>query len=843
MECRHSRKSTHFAGGAIAVPAFALDCFQVKPFLRMIRMHAVAGWLLALIVGSWASLAPCFAAQPNTLRAPPFSNAQWIAAQPDSAAVSPAPLPIFRDEFSVSQRVFSAILSISGLGQFEAHINGRNVTDTVLNPAWTDYRKRVFYCSYDVTALLQPGNNAIGVMLGNGMYNVPITPGRYQKFHGSLGQPKLILQLQIKFPDGTSQSIVSNSSWKMSPGPITFTSIYGGEDYDARLQQPGWDRPAFDDHHWSAVAPVSGPGGALMPESIPPIRAFDRYQPVKITHPKPGLTVYDLGQNFAGWPEITVHGPRGSRVKLIAGELLDSHGVVTECSANASPASENSFTYILQGGTPESWHPRFSYYGFRYVQVEASPASPSSQLPVIDHLDGRFLHDAVQLDGSFHSSDPQLNRIHTLITRAMLSNMVSVLTDCPHREKLGWLEQSHLAAASLMYNYNLAALYAKIADDIQDAQLPNGLVPDIAPEYTVFTHAFRDSPEWGSAVVLSTWSAYQFYGDRSLLRDHYTSMQRYVAYLQSQLKGNLLTYGLGDWFDIGPNAPAESQLTSSGVTATAIYYQDLTTMARIATLLDHPADAAAYTLESQSIKRAFNAHFFHPETNQYDTGSQTANAMPLVIGLVPEDRRQAVLNNLVVDIRHHTNHVTAGDIGFHYVVRALTDNDRSDVLFDMLSRTDPPSYGDQLAHDATTLTEAWDANPDLSQNHFMLGHAEEWFYRGLAGIDFDRTRPANQRILIHPAIVGNVDSASAVFQSSLGEIRSDWTRIGNTLDMNVSIPRGATATILFPPAFRQSITVNGHALAADPAIHALNLRSPQPSFIVAVGTYHFRAQQ
>lgn len=807
-------------------------------------MRAAPGWLPGLIFGLFASAATAFAAQSNAFASAPLSQAQWIAAQPDSAAVSAAaPLPIFRDAFFVSQKISSAILYISGLGQFEARINGQNVTDTVLNPAWSDYRKRVFYCRYDVTALLHPGKNAIGVMLGNGMYNVPITPGRYQKFHSSFGHPKLVLQLEIKYSDGTIRTIVSDGSWKTSPGPITFTSIYGGEDYDARLQQTGWDRPRFDTKRWSRVAIVSGPGGTLVPETIPPIRVFQRYDPVKITHPKPGLTVYDLGANFAGWPEITVHGPRGSHVKLLAGELLDSHGFVTQQSASGYPGPENSFSYVLKGGSAESWHPRFSYYGFRYVQVRAFPASSGKLRPVVDRLDGRFLHDAVQVDGSFHSSDALLNRIHTLITRAMLSNMVSVLTDCPHREKLGWLEQSHLAAASLMYNYNLDSLYAKIANDMQDAQLVNGLVPDIAPEYTVFNKAFRDSPEWGSAVVLSTWAAYQFYGDSTLLRHHYASMQRYVAYLHSRLQGNLLTYGLGDWFDIGPHPPAESQLTSIGVTATAIYYQDLTTMARIAALLDRPADAASYAAEAGDIKSAFNARFFHSQTNQYDSGSQTANAMPIVVGLVPKGHQEAVLNNLVADIRSRNNHVTAGDIGFHYVVRALTDNGRSDVLFDMLSRTDAPSYGAQLAHGATTLTEAWDANPDLSQNHFMLGHAEEWFYRGLAGIDFDSTRAVDERILIHPAIVGNIRSVSATFHSSLGEICSAWTRSGKTLRMDVTIPRGATATILFPPAYRNSVTVNGLALSANPAIQHLNRCAAQPSCVVAGGVYRFLAHR
>jgi hypothetical protein len=798
------------------------------------------GKRIALVAQSFIAIVLCLVVA-NAVAQPLSSqqmqwHAQWIAAQSTS---SPEPLPIFRHEFAIQKRIVQATLYVSGLGQFEAHINGRNVTDTVLNPAWSDYRKRVFYETYDVTRLLTSGRNAIGVLLGNGMYNVVATPGRYAKFYGSFGRPKLILQLQIRFSDGSEQTIVSNGDWKTAPGPIVYTSIYGGEDYDARLEQPGWDRPGFDDANWSRVAIVQGPGGRLVPELIPPIKLFDRYNPVKIMHPRPGLTVYDLGENFAGWPEIEVSGPRGASVKLICGELLDENGLVTQRSANGTPQAQNSFTYILKGGGLERWHPRFTYYGFRYVQVEQTGVGSAK----INHLDGRFLHDAVQVDGHFTSSDELLNRIHVLITRAMLSNMVSVLTDCPHREKLGWLEQSHLAAASLMYNYNLATLYAKIADDMRDSQLADGLVPDIAPEYTVFVKAFRDSPEWGSAVVLSPWAAYQFYGDKKILADHYGSMRRYVAYLHSRAHDHLLTYGLGDWFDIGPGSPGVEQLTSMGVTATATYYQDLTTMARIARLLGHSADAAGYEEEGEEVKAAFNALFFHPETNEYDTGSQTANAMPLVVGLVPEGHREAVLKNLVADIRKHNNHVTAGDIGFHYVVRALTDNGRSDVMYDMLSRTDKPSYGDQLAHGATTLTEAWDANPDLSQNHFMLGHAEEWFYRGLAGIDFDRSRAADARIRIHPAVVGHIKNAAATFQSSLGMIQSGWSRSGDSLRMDVSIPAGATATMLFPQAYRKSITANGHALTSDKSIRDIHLDNAAPGCILTAGTYHFEAKR
>jgi len=745
---------------------------------------------------------------------PAYWKAHWIAAQPDKSTRLHA-IPIFRREFTLDKQIRKATLRISGLGQYETHINGHNITDALLTPGWTDYRKHIFFDTYDVTGQLQNGPNAIGVLLGNGMYNVIETPGRYTKFANAPRQPKLILQLDIQFTDSTQQTIATDDSWTTAPGPITFSSTYGGEDYDARFEQSGWDTPNFRASTWQPAIPVSGPGGELIPESIPPIKSFETYVPKATTHPEPGITIYDLGQNFSGWPEITVQGHRGDHITLLPGELLNDKGRVTQKTANAYPDSQIAFNYTLKGGSPEHWIPRFSYTGFRYVELRTSPVQASLP-PRILLLRGHFLHEAAPVEGHFTSSDQLLNRIHTLIDRAILSNTVSVLTDCPHREKLGWLEQTHLAGPSLLYNYDLHSLFAKISDDMQDAQLSNGLVPDIAPEYTVFDAGFRDSPEWGAAVVLTPWTAYQFYGDIAPLRAHYESMQKYAAYLHSRLQNNLLTFGLGDWYDIGPGDPGESQLTTKGLTATATYFELLTDLSRIATLLNHPEDAEKYLQESQIIKTAFNEKFFHPGTGEYDRGSQTANAMPLVLGLVPGSESATasarVLANLVADIRQHNNHVTAGDIGFHYVVRALTDNHRSDVLYDMLSRTDKPSYGDQLAHGATTLTEAWDANPASSQNHFMLGHAEEWFYRGLAGLDLDQSRSPDARIRIQPNPVGKIQSASATLNSNLGKIESSWARSADSLTLQITIP--VTAKVALPSTSSAAIRINGNALAS-----------------------------
>jgi len=767
----------------------------------------------------------------------PLHKAAWIAvANPSDSTAAPIPLPIFRHQFDLPAPPVSATLRIAGLGQYEAHINGSNITSAVLTPGWTLYTKHVLFNTYDITRFLRHGRNAIGVMLGNGMYSVQPDPGRYTKFERSFGQPKLIAELTVRFADRPNLVIYSDSNWKTIPGPITFSHTYGGEDFDARLEPKGWDGAIFDDNGWFRAVEVEGPGGALVPERTPPVKAFETFTPVKVTHPRPNLTVYDLGQNFSGWPEIAVTGPRGAFVKLLSGELLAPSGEVTQRSANAGPDDPNLFTYTLRGGAaidhPEEWHPRFSYYGFRYVQAEVS-----SQDVAIVRLDGRFLHDDVTRVGSFQSSDPLFNRIHALIDNAMLSNLVSVLTDCPHREKLGWLEETHLAAASLNYNWNLAILYEKISNDMADSQQPDGLIPSIAPEFPIFSPMYRDTPEWGSAVILAPWSVYQFSGDPQSLREHYESMQRYLEYLRSKSKDHLLSFGLGDWYDIGTGEPGASKLTTAGVTASAIYFQDLTTLARIAVLTGHAGDAVAYASEAEAVKTAFNRRFFDGATNLYDRGSQTDQAMPLAVGLVSESHRAAVLANLVAAIRVTQNHVTAGDVGFHYLVRALTDNGRSDVLFDMLSRTDPPSYGAQIAAGVTSLAEAWDANPNDSQNHFMLGHIEEWFYRGLAGIDFDRSREAGEQIRIAPAIVGTLTSASASFDSSLGTISSAWKRDttdSNTLTMDVTIPSGTTGSIVFPPRYSKSVDLDGQPLTEDKRV----LCKEGNVYLVA-GTYHF----
>jgi alpha-L-rhamnosidase len=792
------------------------------------------------------------------LMSPADWRARWIADGPDWPAPSGPPpaihrgppaqprrMPLLRRELRLERPLRQAIVSVCGLGQYELRVNGKRAGNGVLDPGWTDYRKTVLYDTYDVTALLAPGANALAVMLGNGFFNVEKYPGRYTKLVGTFGRPKLILQLRLLFADGSTQIVVSDGSWRTHAGPITLSSVYGGEDYDARLSPSGWDLPDFREAGgggWEPAVEVASPGGVLRAQGVPPVTVARTYEPVRMTIPKPGVFVYDLGENFSGWPAIAVRGASGRRVRLLPGELLDEHGLVTQRSANASADDAVLFDYTLAGEGVERWHPRFSYYGFRYVQVQgaAPPGLGQPGEPELLELRGQFLHTDLRRTGHLAAGNALLERVHRLILQALLSNTFSVLTDCPHREKLGWLEQTYLNADTVYYNEDAVTLYEKMLRDMMDSQLADGLVPATAPEYVAFlaadgsNSAFRDSPEWGAAIVLSPWATYRYTGDRRILATGYPAMCRYADYLASRARDGVLDYGLGDWYDIGPKPPGESQLTSKTLTATATYCELLRTLSGIARLLGRRDDARRFARRAAASRRALDRRLYDPDTHQYDRGSMTANAMPLAIGLVPPRRRAAVLANLVAAIRAAHDHVTAGDIGFHYVVLALMRNGRGDVLYDVLTRSDPPSYGYQLARGATALTESWNADPDKSQNHFMLGHAETWLYGGLAGIRIDMSRPPAERIRIAPQPVDGIQAASARYHCVLGEVTVSWRKEPGRLHLDVEVPAGATAEVVIPARTVAEVREGGRPLR--PARGIAGARQAGDAVIVTLGS-------
>ena len=817
------------------------------------------------------------------------SNAKWVTA-PDSIATAPetkTAAPIFYRGFDSKKNatVKRALVSVCGLGTYRLTLNGQRVGDAEQAPAWSNYRKTCYYDTYDVTSHIvhNPAlQNAIFIELGNGMYNV--VGGRYVKFTGSFGTPKFILRMDVEYTDGTTEQIVSDERWRVTTGPTVFNCVYGGEDYDARREIPqltsegiATDETTFAEQEpWQLGVVCEGPGGVLRAAIAPTVCVQQKLETVRITEPQPGIFVYDLGQNHSGFPTLSVHGQganhgAGQTVKLIPGEQLDENGLVTQRSSGGPV----SFSYTLRGdGQVETWSPKFMYYGYRYVQVEgavpqklpvesaensvtttesatiASDATTSDTaiggLPKVVALSGNWIYSSSRVVGGVTASDPKVEQIHTLIRAAIRSNFQNVLTDCPHREKLGWLEVAHLLYGGFAYNYDVRLFYEKIARDGIEGQTSEGLIPDIVPEYVVFSGGFRDSPEWGAAIGIDAVYSQHFYADTRMSDVVYETVKRYATYLESQMVDGLVQHGLGDWCDIGPNPYGVSQLTSLGVTATGAYYQTLSMLESTAIQLGKTEEAAEFTARKAAVKKRFNEAYFHPETHSYDRESQTAQAVPLVVGLVEESERPHVLDALVKIVERDQYHVTAGDVGFSYVVKALTDGERSDILWKIIRNEDGPGYCDQLRKGATTLTESWSAHPAFSHNHCMLGHAEEWFYRGLLGIRCDTTSEGVgfKRFVLAPQMVDGVDSAEGFYDSVRGRIGVQWQRtIAESGQvryvLKCDIPANTTAEVRLPNAMDATIIRESEKPLAD-AVGIQHIQSQNNMTILEVGSGVYR---
>ena len=725
-----------------------------------------------------------------------LNNSDWKGQWLTFSSATTSAMPIFRRQFTVNPGLQRALVYICGLGQYELSANGVKVGNDLMAPGWTMYNKTCLYDTFDVTACLTNGNNALGVMLGNGMYNVQPTTN-YTKFTGSFGPPTLIAQLYLFYTNGANQVIPTDTNWLATSGPITYSHVYGGEFYDARLWKNGWNEAGFNTSGWSAATMTNGPGGILRGQSraAPPIVVVQTLQPVQTNILSGSTIVYDLGQNATIVPTLVTHGQAGAIIQITPAEEINSDGTVNRSSVGGGTAF---WQYTLAGTGSETWMPRFFYHGCRFIQVALTAASGSSQLPAVDNLSGLVIQSASTNTGNFSCSFDLFNKIRTATRWAQANNQASILTDCPHRERLGWLEEGNLNGPSLRYEWDMRLLVAKDLQDMADSQNPSGLVPDIVPELTVFSGGYLDSPEWGSSVILLPWQQYLFTGDDTLMRNYYSEMTNYFDYLKGQASGNFLNYpnGLGDWYDIGPNPPGYSQNTPISLTADAYYCQDAQILGLIAAEIGKTNDAAQFNLLASNIGAAFNSAYYSAANGYYSTGSQTAQSMPLYLGIVRPTNQASVLASLIADI--NSQGLTTGEIGHRYMLRALTDNGRPDVVFNLHSGSNDPGYGYILSQGNTSLTEAWDGNPGDSLDHFMLGHIVEWFYHDLAGIQWDQTAPGFKHLIIKPAFVGNISWVNASYDGVLGPIVSDWTLTNNQATLSVAVPVGSTASVYLP---------------------------------------------
>ena len=692
---------------------------------------------------------------------------------------------ILRRSFKPWKTIKKAELRICGLGFYELTINNKKVGDAEFAPLWSDYDKSIFYNLYDVTSYLQLGDNEIRVLLGNGFYNEQ--GGRYHKLRISFGPPTLKFFLYVIYEDGMRERLLSDENWEWAPSPIVFNSIYGGEDYDARIEPTDW----------KPVVIQEAPKGLLRKQIAKPVKIMEQF-PVKKTLRKDSLMVLDMGQNLAGYPEITVSGKPGQYLKITPAETLTPEGLCNQ----KQTGRPHYYTYILKGEGKETWHPRFSYYSYRYLQIEGD-------IKVLKDIKSCFIYNSALRIGEFECSNPLINDTHKLIDRAIRSNWQAVWTDCPAREKLGWLEQDWLNGEALVYNYDAQSMIEQTMQNIVDAQHEDGSMPEIAPEYTQFTGSwarpFQESPEWGGAIIALPMLYWQHYGDLSLAREYYEPMKRYINYLASQDSAYILKMGLGDWYDYGPGRAGFSQNTPMPLVATAHYYQWMCYMYVLAKQLGKRDEAYAFNQRAENIRQAFNREFYDAKRKTYGTGSQCSLALPLYLKLVPEKDYQAVLQNLIKDIHAHGDRLTTGDVGNRYLFYTLVKNGHRELLYKMLNHYDVPGYGYQIKKGQTTLTEQWNPDHGASMNHFMMAHIENLLIPDLLGIQRN-----GDLIEIAPHPVGDLTWCKGSTMSAQGKVSVSWKIKKDKFIMDIDIPEGGFADVYMPYSDRAESIHGGH---------------------------------
>lgn len=765
----------------------------------------------------------------------------WITPPTTSEAV------ILRREFSVKPGLTRAVAYVSGMGMYELGFNGAKAGEDLLAPGWTNFDATILYDTHDVTALLREGANAVTMELGNGMYHV-VRRHRFAKFVGSFGPLRAMLHLRLEYADGSVEFVGTDEKWRTNPGPVTFNGIYSGEDHDARLEPNGWRQAGFNDAGWAQAVAVNRPSFVLKghSRSSEAVRVIETRAPVETRVLKRDVVLYDFGQNASFMPQIRVSGPAGSTVRLTPGEVVKEDGTIERGTMGGAHRGSAWWQYTKATDGEETWFPKFYFVGSRYLYTELIPASQGGSLPKVEQVEMKIVHAVAEPLGDFATSNPFLSKVRDLVRWAQRSNMVSVLTDCPHREKLGWIEQFHLNGPSIRYEFDTARIFTKAMWDMAEAQTEDGLIPNIAPEYTEFKGAFRGAAEWGAAFILVPWQQYQFTGDVELLRSHYERMKRYFAYLESRTKDGLLSDGLGDWYDLDINIKGRAGLTPAPITATAFYFHDAEMLAEIAKVLGKPDDAALYAEKAKTILARYRQEFFKRETGTYGTNSQASNALALGLNIAEPATSASVLAALVKDVEER-GYATAGDIGFRYLLRSLADAGRSDVIYTLINQDEKPGYGYQIKQGATALPESWNASLGASHNHFMLGQVIEWFYHDLAGIRPDPTAPGFKKFVVAPQLVGDLTWTEASYKSIHGPISVRWERpqlaSGGTFTLKVTVPTNTTATVYVPAKDAALVKESGRALEGAKGVTFLRNENGRAVLAVESGSYVFESER
>jgi len=758
-------------------------------------------------------------------------SAKWIAGKkshPSRTTVDPAPM--LRRAFTLTGPVSSARLYISGLGYYEAYFNGQKAGDEVLAPGVTMYDKSAHYQTLDVTSLVREGDNVLGVLLGNGWYNASTEFVCNYSEAPWRDQAKLLAQLEIRYRDGSTDIVVSDRSWRIGSGPIVFDALRNGEFYDARLEQDGWAAPGFNDSDWTPAVIVPGPGGFLRSQQHTPIHVTQTLRPVSVREVKPGVWVYDLGQNISGWGRLKVSGPAGTEVTLRYAEKLTPDDDLDQSNINMfiKTGECQMDRYTLKGQAIEVWEPRFTYHGFQYVQVTGFPGTPT-----LDNLEGRVVHTAFATCGEFSCSNDLLNRIQACARWSTLGNYHGFPTDCPQREKNGWTGDASISAEQVLLNFDPMTAYHKWLGDLRDAQRPSGQLPGIVPTGG-WGYNWGSGPAWDSASILIPWYLYLYEGDTAILETHYASMKRYLDYTLTMTTDYTADYGLGDW--AAPNTESEKPGCPNTVTDTAYCFVHADVLRQTAERLGKKADARRFAGLARKFRRAFRKHFVDFKKADVTGSNQTAVACALYQGLLEEAEKPAFLATLAQHVEERRRHIDCGILGAKYVLHALSDLGRADLAFAIATQEDFPGWGHWIRQGATTLWEGWDGSG--SRNHHMFSDISAWFYRGLAGINPDPAHPGFKNTIIRPNPVERLDWVNAWHESPYGRIDVAWRHSGPQFALEVTVPANSTATVELPVGV-DAVTVDGRPAADVPGITNCGVRKGRRVFQVISGNYQF----
>ncbi len=737
--------------------------------------------------GKISAKAPISTFETGMMQAQNWQGA-WIS---DSRDVQNKVAPYFRKTFSVSKKIVSARAYIAVAGLYELSINGKKISNHRLDPMYTRFDRRTLYVPHDITQQLQEGQNAVGVLLGNGWYNHQSTAVWYFDKAPWRGRPTFCMDIRIKYADGTEGSLSTGKDWKTAPSPVIFNSIYTAEHYDARLEQKGWDMPNFVDSTWKGVIFRSEPSQNIVAQTMHPIRNVETIPTKNIRIFSDKNAVFDLGRNIAGVSKITVQGAAGTIIKLKHGERLYDNGHVdlSNIDVHYRPQDDSdpfqTDIFILSGKGEETFMPKFNYKGFQYVEVTSDQPIELKK----ESLTGYFMHSDVPPIGHIQSSNPTINKIWAATNNAYLSNLFGYPTDCPQREKNGWTGDAQIAIETGLYNFDGFTIYEKWLADHRDEQQANGVLPSIIPS-SGWGYEWANGPDWTSTIAIIPWQLYQFYGDKKPLIDCYDNIKRYVDHITSIAPNGLTDWGLGDWVPVKSKSPVE-------LTSTAYYFTDVQILAKTAKLLGKNADFEHYSKLADKIKTAFNDKYLDKTKGIYDSGFQTELSVALYWGLVPDEFKSVVASNLAKRVAADGNHLDVGLLGTKAILNALSENGYADVAYQLAAQETYPSWGWWIVNGATTLYENWpiDAKSDISMNHIMFGEIGAWLYKGLGGIKLDPNNVGFKNILLEPHFVDGLTQFEASFNAPTGKIESSWKKEQSKILYQVTIPPNATATL------------------------------------------------